>query len=95
MSDTPENQNTVKVNAPTDKEYVEIINSEVETDSKYIDGDGERTKIVYYCRDCKDQVKPKRIPNKLSFKCTNCERNVSFGTEESIHNYYKVKQKQS
>ncbi len=95
MNDSTQEQSTSKVNAPTEKEYVEIIRSDITADPKYIEKEGEPTKIVYYCRECKGPTKPQRIGKKLSFKCAECGRNVSFGTEESIHNYYKVKQKQS
>ena len=90
---------TSKINAPTDKAYTEIIKSNVELDKKFIEDDGQPVKIVYYCKQCKSPVSPKRIGKKLSFKCATCEENVSFGTEESVHNYYNVKtvpkQKQS
>lgn len=95
MNDAKQTQDVPAINAPTEKEYVDIIRSDVTTDPKYIQEDGEPTKIVYYCRECKGAVKPQRIGKKLSFKCTECDKNVSFGTEESINNYYKVKQKQS
>lgn len=85
----------IKVNAPTDKEYTEIIRSEVDVDPKFVEEDGQPAKIVYYCKQCKSPVSPKRVGKKLSFKCANCGEHVSFGTEESVHNYYNVKQKQS
>lgn len=84
-----------KVNAPTDKEYTEIIKSETEVDKKFISDDGQPAKIIYYCRQCKTPASPKRVGKKLSFKCSECDNQVSFGTEESITNYYNVKQKQS
>lgn len=92
---TDDKKTPVPLHAPTDKEYVEIIKSDIEADKKYIEGEGEPTKIIYYCRDCKNPVTPKRIEKRLSFTCATCGKNVSFGTEGSIHNYYNVKQKQS
>ena len=81
-----------EVNAPIDKEYTEIIKSEVETDKAYIKDEGQPAKIVYYCKDCKKAVAPKRLGKKLSFKCGECDKGpVAFGTEESINNYYKAK----
>ena len=82
----------VKLNCPTDREYVDIINSEIEVDKKYIEESGQPTKILYYCQECKKPVTPKRIAKKLSFKCGECEKGkVSFGTESSVMNYYKIK----
>ena len=76
---------------PTDKEYTEIIQSNVEgIDRKYLDDPGTPTKIVYFCQECKKQVKPKRIANKFKFNCTECKDiQVSFGSEKSIESYYK------
>ncbi len=84
-----------KAHAPTDKEYTEIIRSDVEVDPIFIQEDGQPAKIIYYCKECKSPVSPKRIGKKLSFKCATCDRDVSFGTETSVQNYYNVKQKQS
>ena len=87
-----ETENTQKVNAPTDKEYVDIVRSDVEKDKAFTEADGTPAKIVYYCRECKKPVSPKRIGKKLSFKCTECDKGpIAFGTEESIKNYYNVK----
>jgi len=54
---------------------------------------GEPTKIVYYCKDCEKIVKAQKItPRKLKFKCQVCQgKNVSFGTEKSIKNHYRIK----
>ncbi len=77
---------------PTDKEYVDIINSDSEVEKKYIEEEGQPAKILYYCRECKKPVSPKRIGKKLSFKCGECDKEyVSFGTENSITNYYNIK----
>jgi ribosomal protein L37AE/L43A len=83
---------TAKVNAPTDKEYVEIIKSDSVIDKAFIEQEGKAAKIVYYCTECKKPVTPKRIGKKLSFKCSECEKSpIAFGTEESIKNYYNIK----
>jgi len=80
------------VNAPTDKEYTDIINSDSEKDPKFLTEQGQPAKITYYCRECKKLVAAKRIEKKLSFKCEECGKNeVSFGTEESIKNFYNIK----
>lgn len=81
-----------ELNAPTDKEYTDIIKSDVETDSAYIKGEGQPAKIIYYCRECKKVVPPTRIGKKLSFRCSECNTEyISFGTEQSIGNYYNIK----
>ena len=75
-----------------DKEYVDIIKSNVEIDKKYLEDTGLPSKIIYFCRDCKKMTKPKRVGKKFQFSCTECKgKNVSFGSEKSIDNYYKLK----
>ncbi len=81
----------VDIHCPTDKEYVEIIKSDVEIDKKFLDESGQPAKIIYYCRECKKPVSPKRIGKKLSFKCGECEKEVSFGTESSVTSFYNIK----
>jgi len=85
-------ENQVAINAPTDKEYTEIIKSELEVDRKFVEEEGEPAKISYYCRHCKKQTSPKRVGKKLSFQCAECgHQPISFGTENSIANYYSGK----
>ena len=91
---TNEKNEAPKVNAPTEKEYVDIIRSDTEIDPKYLNEEGQPATILYYCKNCKAPVKPKRIGKSLKFKCDACGEKVSFGTEESVQNYYNVKQKQ-
>jgi hypothetical protein len=91
MSETEENAEN-KPNCPTDREYVDIIHFGSEVDPSYLTETGQPAKIAYYCRECKKMVIPKRIGKKLSFKCSECEKeNISFGTEQSITNYYNIK----
>lgn len=80
-----------KVNCPTDKNYIDIIQSDLTVEKKYVEETGQPAKIVYYCRDCKKIVTPKRVGKKLSFKCGECDKEVVFGTENSINNYYNIK----
>jgi len=85
-------ENQAKINAPTDKEYTQIIKSELDIDRKFIEKEGEPAKISYYCKQCKKQTSPKRVGKKLSFECSECgHQPVSFGTEDSIANYYSGK----
>ncbi|MFH0837783.1 MAG: hypothetical protein V1880_00770 [Patescibacteria group bacterium] len=80
------------LNRPTDKEYVDIIRFNMEAGSAFTEDSGQPAKIVYYCRECKKIVAPKRIGKKLSFKCGECDKEeVSFGTEKSITSYYNIK----
>lgn len=81
-----------KMNCPTDKNYVDIIKSDLSVDKQFISETGVPAKILYYCRNCKKPVTPKRIGKKLSFKCEECgQEPVAFGTETSIKNYFDVK----
>ena len=74
------------------RDYLEIIKSDIEIDKKFIENTGSPAKIVYFCKDCEKLVSPKRIGKKLKFKCDNCKgENVAFGTEQSIHNFFKIK----
>ena len=77
---------------PTDKEYVDIIKSDVDVDKKFVKDTGIPAKIVYYCRDCEKLITPKRIGKKLRFSCSECKgENVAFGSEQSIMNFYHIK----
>lgn len=73
------------------KEYIDIIRSEVDVDKKFIDKEGIPVKIIYFCKDCEKLVMPKRVGKKFRFNCTECKgKDVSFGPESSIRNYYKI-----
>ncbi len=75
----------------TSKKYVDIIQSDVDIDKKYIDETGLPTKILYYCRDCERPVAPKRVGKKFQFSCAECKgKNVSFGSSPSLAHYYKI-----
>ncbi|MFH1012821.1 MAG: hypothetical protein V1760_03690, partial [Candidatus Peregrinibacteria bacterium] len=75
----------------TDKDYLNIIRSDVPLDSHYIKDTGIPAKIVYYCPECEKLIAPKRIGKKFRFSCQECKCDaVAFGTEESIGNYYRI-----
>jgi DNA-directed RNA polymerase subunit RPC12/RpoP len=77
-----------------DFNYTEIIKSDTVVEPGLTKDSGEPTKIIYYCKDCKKNVAPKRIGKKLRFKCSECDsENVSFGTEKSVANYYNYGKK--
>lgn len=76
---------------PTDKEFIDIIRSDVEINKDFIKNEGIPAKIYYYCQDCKQIVKPKRIGKRFKFTCPDCKKNnVSFGTAKSLASYYKI-----
>lgn len=82
-----------KVGEPqaTNKEYIEIILSELLVDRKFVDDPGLPAKIVYYCPECKKLIVPKRVGNKFRFSCSECKNDlIAFGTEQSISNYYRL-----
>lgn len=87
MSSTTEKSGEPK---PVDKSYVDLIQSDIVTDTKYTADTGLPTKIIYYCQDCKKVIAPKRIGKKFRFSCAECKGdNVSFGSEKAILSYYK------
>jgi len=76
---------------PIQKEYTEIIKSDVAVDKKFVEGTGLPAKIQYFCRDCEKLVNPKRIGKKFQFSCSVCGgTNVAFGSEAALSNYYKI-----
>ena len=75
-----------------ESDFLEIIKSNIEADTSFVTDTGTPARIVYYCRDCEKIVKPKRIGKKLKFGCSECGgSNISFGSEKSIKNYYRIK----
>ncbi len=75
-----------------DKDYIDIVRSDVDIDKAFIKDTGIPAKIFYFCKDCKKMIKPKRVGKKFRFSCTECKgSNVAFGSKESINNYYKIK----
>jgi len=78
---------------PIDKEYIDIIRSDVEIDKEYVKETGIPAKIVYYCLDCEKLTTPKRIGKKLKFSCSECKSSkVAFGSKQSIISHYRIKQ---
>lgn len=75
---------------PTEKEYTQIILSQLPIDRTFVDGTGLPAKIVYFCPECKKIVIPKRVGNKFRFSCSECKQDVAFGTEQSVANYYRL-----
>ncbi|MFH0820353.1 MAG: hypothetical protein V1908_01120 [Candidatus Peregrinibacteria bacterium] len=75
---------------PVNKDYTEIIYSELLIDRKYVDSTGVPAKIVYYCPQCKKLITPKRVGQKFRFSCAECKTDAAFGTETSIASYYRL-----
>ncbi len=48
--------------------------------------------VAYYCKDCQKIVQVKPIGNKFAYTCAVCStKNVAFGTEKSLRNFYHIK----
>ncbi len=75
---------------PIEKDYVDIIRSDVLIERQYVAQEGQPARIVYYCRMCKALVAPKRVGKKFQFSCGACGKEVSFGTIQSIENFYRI-----
>lgn len=50
--------------------------------------------VIFYCKDCEKIVKADRaFGKKYVYKCRICKtKNVAFGTEKSIMNYFHVEE---
>lgn len=47
--------------------------------------------IIYYCKDCEKIVPASKEPRRYVYTCSTCgTKNVAFGTEKSIRNFYHV-----
>jgi len=50
--------------------------------------------IIFYCKDCEEIVKTERLGRKYVYKCKKCgTKNVAFGTEKSIHSFFRLDEK--
>jgi hypothetical protein len=48
--------------------------------------------IVYFCKDCEKLVDVTPLGRKFVYKCNICKtKNVAFGTEKSIRNFFHIK----
>lgn len=53
----------------------------------------EKIHIVYYCKDCEKIVEAKQLTKKFSLSCSLCKgKNISFGSEKSIRNFYQIEE---
>ncbi|MBI2464134.1 hypothetical protein HYV57_04205 [Candidatus Peregrinibacteria bacterium] len=47
--------------------------------------------IIFYCKDCEKIVQAAKEPRRFVYMCGICgTKNVAFGTEKSIRNFYHV-----
>lgn len=52
--------------------------------------------IVFYCKDCNKIVEVDRVGRKYVYRCLECKtKNVAFGTERSIRNFFHVKEEKT
>lgn len=59
----------------------------------YIDNKNLPAPIIFYCKDCEKIVETKAVGRKYVYKCGICgTKNVAFGTEKSIVNYYRIEE---
>lgn len=48
--------------------------------------------MVFFCKDCQKIVETTGVGKKFVYKCNICgTKNVAFGTEKSIKNFYHIK----
>lgn len=61
---------------------------------KKIDQDKQESQqinIVFYCKDCEKLVVGIKVGRKYVYRCSICKtKNVAFGIEKSIRNFYHV-----
>lgn len=51
------------------------------------------TGLVFYCKDCEKIVDVIPVGRKFVYKCNICKtKNVAFGTEKSIRNFFHVEE---
>ena len=49
--------------------------------------------LVCYCKDCGKIVPGIPVGRKFAYRCSVCQtKNVAFGTEKSIKNFYHIKE---
>ena len=47
--------------------------------------------VVFYCKDCEKIVDTRPVGRKFAYRCVVCNtKNVAFGTEKTIRDYYRV-----
>jgi hypothetical protein len=54
----------------------------------------EKNAIVFYCKTCEKVIaNPKKLARKYVYICPECKtKNVAFGTEKSIKNFYHIEE---
>lgn len=50
------------------------------------------SELKFYCKDCQKIVETAPVGHKFVYRCTICQtKNVAFGTEKSLRNFYHIK----
>jgi len=51
--------------------------------------------IIFYCKDCEEVVKTEKVGRKYVYTCKICgTKNVAFGTQKSITNFFHLKDRE-
>jgi len=49
--------------------------------------------IIFFCKDCNKIVSVNRVGRRYVYTCADCgTKNVAFGTEQSIHSFFHIKE---
>ncbi|GEM_PF-3811179 len=49
--------------------------------------------LKFYCKDCAKFVETAPVGQKFVYRCKICQtKNVAFGTEKSLRNFYHIKE---
>ncbi len=52
--------------------------------------------VVFYCKDCERIVSVRPVGRKFVYRCGVCNtKNVAFGTEKAIKNYYRIEEEET
>lgn len=49
--------------------------------------------LKFYCKDCQKFVEATPVGHKFVYRCKTCQtKNVAFGSEKSLKNFYHIKE---
>ena len=52
-----------------------------------------RVGVIFYCKDCEKIVSVTPVGRKFVYRCNICKtKNVAFGSDKSIKNFYHIKE---
>lgn len=82
---------TEKAPLTKDMDFLKAVELKSDEGKDYAKDTGQPAKIIYFCQDCGKITTPKRVGKRFRFSCSECNgSNVSFGSEQSIMNYYRI-----